>query len=291
MPDGTRIHPRTPEVTRSRQARPAYRAASHIVLAFASLLMVFPFIWQLVTSVKTYTESIQVPPTIIPLLWDFANYAEVFEVLPFGQMFLNTVLMTIGRTIGQVVFCAMAAYAFARLRFPWRDAIFIVFLSVLMVPSELFLLPQYQIMSSLGWLNSLQALIVPGLFNAFGTFLLRQYFLTLPQELDEAAELDGCNPWRTFWHVTLPLAGPALVTLAVLAVLYSWNDLMYPLVVNTRQEAMTLTVGLATLQGDQITDFPVIMAGSVMATIPILIVFIVLQRRVIEGIAFSGLKG
>lgn len=281
---------RDPEV-KARTARPTRMAASHIVLIFASVLMVFPFVWQILTSLKTYTESIQVPPTILPVLLDAQNYSEVFDVLPFGQMFVNTLLMTVGRTVGQLVFCAMAAFAFSRLQFPGRDAIFVVFLSVLMVPSELFLLPQYQIMSSLGWLNTLQALIAPGLFNAFGTFLLRQYFLTLPSELDEAAELDGCNPWRTFWHVTLPLAGPALVTLAVLAVLYSWNDLMYPLVVNTKQEAMTLTVGLATLQGDQITDYPVIMAGSVMASIPILIVFIVLQRRVIEGIAFSGLKG
>ncbi|QMU96876.1 carbohydrate ABC transporter permease [Microbacterium esteraromaticum] len=269
----------------------AVSTVSHLVLAAGALLMVFPFAWQALTSVKTYGESILVPPTMLPEVWDLANYAEVFDVLPFGQMFVNTVLMTLGRTIAQLVFCALAAYAFARLRFPGRDLIFIVFLSVLMVPGELFLLPQFQIMSSLGWLNTLQALIVPGMFNAFGTFLLRQYFLTLPMELDEAAELDGCNPWRSFWHVTLPLASPALVTLAVLAVLYSWNDLMWPLIVNTRQETMTLTVGLATLQGDQITDYPVIMAGSVMATIPILIVFILLQRRVIEGIAFSGLKG
>jgi multiple sugar transport system permease protein len=275
---------------RSRSSA-AVSVSSHVVLAAGALLMAFPFLWQMVTSVKTYTDSIQVPPTLLPAIWDFANYAEVFEVLPFGQMFVNTVLMTLGRTIAQIVFCAMAAFAFARLRFPGRDVIFVIFLSVLMVPSELFLLPQYQIMANLGWLNTLQALIVPGMFNAFGTFLLRQYFLTLPVELDEAAELDGCNPWKTFWHVTLPLAGPGLVTLAVLAVLYSWNDLMWPLIVNTKREAMTLTVGLATLQGDQITDYPVIMAGSVMATIPILIVFIVLQRRVIEGIAFSGLKG
>ncbi|MGM7669125.1 carbohydrate ABC transporter permease [Microbacterium sp. A93] len=269
----------------------AVSAVSHTVLAAGAVLMVFPFLWQALTSFKTYGESILVPPTILPETWDFANYAEVFEVLPFGQMFVNTVLMTLGRTVAQLVFCALAAYAFARLRFPGRDFFFILFLSVLMVPSELFLLPQFQIMASLGWLNTLQALIVPGMFNAFGTFLLRQYFLTLPVELDEAAELDGCNPWRSFWHVTLPLAGPALVTLAVLAVLYSWNDLMWPLIVNTRQEMMTLTVGLATLQGDQITDYPVIMAGSVLATIPILLVFILLQRRVIEGIAFSGLKG
>ncbi|WP_452176674.1 carbohydrate ABC transporter permease [Georgenia subflava] len=253
--------------------------------------MVVPFVWQLLTSLKTYTESIRVPLTILPELWDFANYAEVFEILPFGQMFLNTVLMTLGRTVAQLAFCAMAAYAFARLTFPGRDVLFIVFLSVLMVPVELLLLPQYQIMASLGWLNTIQALIAPGMFNVFGTFLLRQYFLTLPRALDEAAELDGCNPGQVFWHVLLPLARPGLVTVAVLAVLYSWNELMWPLIVNTRQSSMTLTAGLATLQGDQITDYPVIMAGSVMATIPLLILFMVLQKQVISGFASSGIKG
>lgn len=279
---------------RATQREPAVRAPSavaHVVLIAASALMVFPFLWQFLTSAKTYTESIQVPPTMLPLVWDLANYAEVFEALPFAQMFVNTTLMTAGRTIGQLALCALAAFAFARLRFPGRDAIFVVFLSVLMVPGELFLLPQYQIIAGLGWLNTLQALIAPGLFNAFGTFLLRQYFLTIPRELDEAAEIDGCNPWRVFWHVIIPLAKPALLTLTLLCVLYSWNDLMWPLVVNTRPNSMTLTVGLATLQGEQITDFPVIMAGSLMATIPILVLFMVLQRRVVEGFALSGLKG
>ncbi|MPV37964.1 ABC transporter permease subunit [Georgenia subflava] len=274
-----------------RRGRAGADVASHVVLGVGAVLMVVPFVWQLLTSLKTYTESIRVPLTILPELWDFANYAEVFEILPFGQMFLNTVLMTLGRTVAQLAFCAMAAYAFARLTFPGRDVLFIVFLSVLMVPVELLLLPQYQIMASLGWLNTIQALIAPGMFNVFGTFLLRQYFLTLPRALDEAAELDGCNPGQVFWHVLLPLARPGLVTVAVLAVLYSWNELMWPLIVNTRQSSMTLTAGLATLQGDQITDYPVIMAGSVMATIPLLILFMVLQKQVISGFASSGIKG
>jgi multiple sugar transport system permease protein len=264
---------------------------SHAVLLVGALAMLMPFGWQILTSLKTYPDSIRVPLSILPAVWDWRNYAEVFEILPFGTMFLNTLWMTIGRTVAQLVFCSMAAYAFARLRFPGRNLIFYTMLAVLMVPVELFLLPQYLIMSELGWLNTIQALIVPGMFNVFNTFLLRQYFLTLPRELEEAAKLDGCNPLQTFLYVLLPLVKPAMVTVAVLTILYSWNELMWPLIVNSSRDSMTLSVGLATLQGDQITDYPVIMAGSLMATLPILIAFVLLQKQVVAGIATSGLKG
>ncbi len=266
-------------------------ALSHVALILGAVAMVFPFVWQILTSLKTYTDSIHVPLTILPAVWDWANYVEVFQILPFGHMLLTTGLMTVGRTVAQLLFCSMAAYGFARLRFPGRDIIFYALLTVLMVPVELFLLPQYLIVSGLGWLNSLQGLIFPGMFNVFNTFLLRQYFLSLPRELEEAAELDGCNPLQTFWRVLLPLVKPAMVTVTVLTVLYSWNELMWPLIVTSSPDAMPVSAGLATLQGDQITDYPVIMAGSLMATMPILVIFVVLQKRVVAGIATSGLKG
>ncbi|GAA0245571.1 carbohydrate ABC transporter permease [Saccharothrix mutabilis subsp. mutabilis] len=263
----------------------------HAVLVVGALVMVAPLVWEFLTSVKSFGESVRVPPTILPEAWDWSNYTKVFHSIPFGEQLLNTVLMTAGRTAGQLLLCSMAAYAFARLTFPGRDAIFMLFLSVLMVPSQLFLIPQYQIMQELGWLNSLQALIVPGVFSAFGTFLLRQFFLSLPKDLEEAAGLDGANPLRIYWHIMLPLARPGLVALGILTVLWSWNDLMWPLVVNNDPEQMTLSAGLATLKGEHFTDYPVLMAGSLLATLPVIVVFIVMQRRVLEGIAFTGSKG
>jgi multiple sugar transport system permease protein len=185
----------------------------------------------------------------------------------------------------------MAAYAFARLRFPGRKVLFGVFLSVLMVPPQLFIIPQYQIMSDLGWLNSLQALIVPGLFSAFGVFLLRQFFLGLPPELEEAARIDGAGPLRIYWSIVLPLARPGLVALAVLVLLWSWNDLFWPLVVNTDPDKMTLSAGLASLQGQYLTDYPILMAGSLLASVPVIAVFVFLQRQFIQGIAQTGIKG
>lgn len=262
----------------------------HLALSIGAAAMVAPFFWQFLTSVKSFGESNRVPPTFAPS-WQWSNYARVFDHLPFGEQFGNTVLMTTGRTLAQLLFCSLAAYAFARLEFPGRTVLFLGFLSVLMAPSQLFLIPQYQIMQSLGWLNTLQALIVPGMFSAFGTFLLRQFFLSLPRDIEEAARIDGANPLQIFWHVMLPLARPGLLALGLLTVLWSWNDLLWPLVVNTDPEAMTLSVGLASLQGEHLTDYPVLMAGSLMATLPVIALFVVLQRHLIQGIAFTGSKG
>lgn len=266
------------------------RIGVHVVLVAASLAMVTPFAWQIVTSLKTLSSATAVPPSLLPEgHWE--NYGRIFDLLPFADQFLNTVIAAVVRTAGQVLFCSMAAYAFARLRFPGRNLLFGVFLSVLMVPPQLFVIPQYQIMSSLGWLNSLQAIIVPGMFSAFGVFLLRQFFLGLPRELEEAARLDGAGPVRVYWSIVLPLARPGLVALSVLVLLWSWNDLFWPLVVNTDPEKMTLSAGLAALQGQFLTDYPVLMAGSLIASLPVIAVFAFLQRQFIQGIAHTGIKG
>ncbi|MGV9775009.1 carbohydrate ABC transporter permease [Streptosporangium sp. NPDC003464] len=261
----------------------------HLTLGIGAAAMVAPFFWQVLTSLKSFTESTRTPPTWIPS-WQWSNFAKVVEDTPFLQQFVNTVVMTTGRTLAQLLFCSMAAYAFARLRFPGRDAIFIVLLSVLMVPSQLFLIPQYQIVQELGWLNSLPGLIVPGMFSAFGTFMLRQFFLNLPGEVEEAARIDGASPFRIFWSVMLPLARPGLLALGVLTVLWSWNDLMWPLIVNTDPERMTLSAGLSALQGEHFTEYPVLMAGSLLASAPIIVIFVVLQKQLIQGIAFTGSK-
>lgn len=262
----------------------------HLVLILGIIVTVTPFIWMLLTSLKTLGESTQVPPVIFPKKAMWSNYLEVLKTLPFKQFYLNTIISTVFKTVGQLIFCSMAAYAFARINFPLKNIIFVLILSVLMVPGQIFLLPQYMIIQKLGLLNSITALILPGLFSAFGTFLLRQFFMTLPDELEEAAILDGCNHFQIYWKIMMPLAKPGLVSLAVFTVLWSWNDLMWPLIVNTATEKLTLSAGLASLQGQHGTNFPLLMSGSVMTVLPMLVLFIIFQKQFIEGIAFTGGK-
>ena len=292
MSSSTMARRSTSSAAPSRERAPRRRAPAgiHVLLIVGAIIMVFPFVWQVLTSFKTFAGSVAVPPQVIPQPWDFGNFAEVFATIPFAAMFANSVILTVGRTAGQVVLCTMAGYAFARIPFRGRSVVFIVFLSVLMVPTQLYLLPQYEIVQALGWLNSLQGLIVPGIFSAFGTFLMRQFFLTLPGELEEAARIDGANVWQTFWRVMLPLAKPGIVALSVFTALWSWNDLLWPLVITTDPERMPLSVGLAQLVGLHSTDFPVLMAGALLAMLPMLIAFIILQRQFIQGIAFTGSK-
>jgi multiple sugar transport system permease protein len=263
----------------------------HALLIFGAVIMVAPFFWELVTSLKTFAESTAVPPRIFPASPQFVNFSEVFAALPFAVQFVNTVIMTVARTAGQVLFCSAAGYAFARLQFPGRGVLFILFLSVLMIPSQLFLLSQYEIMQALGLLNTVTALALPGIFSAFGTFLMRQFFLQLPSELDEAARIDGANPFQVFWRIMLPLATNGMLALGVLTAIWSWNDLLWPLVVNNAPDKMPLSAGLATLQGQFLTNYPVLMAGSILASVPMIALFVVFQKNMLEGIASSGIKG
>ena len=277
--------------TRTRRPIAASSLLIHLVLVLGACLFVGPFLWMILTSIKTLSESARVPPVILPAVPQWHNFQDVIATLPFIQFYVNTIVMTVGRTLGQLLFCSLAAYAFARIEFPGRNVLFILMLSVLMVPPQVFYLPQYLIMKDLGWLNSLQALIVPGMFSAFGTFLLRQFFLGLPKELDEAARIDGANHLQIYWRVILPLAKPALIALAIFTILWSWNDLMWPLIVNDSVNKMTLAVGLASLQGQHSTNFTILMAGALLATWPMLVMFVVFQRYFIEGIAITGTKG
>ena len=267
------------------------KVLTHGLLMVGAAIFMLPFVWMILTSLKTLGESTQVPPIIFPHVLQWKNYPDVLATLPFGTFYVNTILTALGRTVGQLIICSLAAYAFARIRFPGRSFWFLLTLSVMMVPSYVFLLPQYLLIQNLGWLNSLQALIVPGIFGAFGTFLLRQFFLGLPRELDEAAKIDGANHGQIYWHVILPLAKPALIALAIFTMLGSWNDLLWPLVVNSEIDKQTLAVGLASLQGEHTTNFPLLMAGAALASWPMLVIFIFLQRYFIEGIAITGTKG
>jgi multiple sugar transport system permease protein len=263
---------------------------AHVILAVGAAVMAFPFLWLIILSLSTNAQIIRVPPTWWPGTLRFDNFAEVFRRMPFLSEFRVSIVITVLRTLGQLLLCSMAGYAFGRMQFRGRKFLFGLLLSVLLVPPQVFLIPQYQIVLNLGLLNTTAGIVLPGFFSAFGVFLMRQFFASLPDELEEAARLDGCNPWQLFWKVLLPLVKPALAALAIITVLWSWNDLMWPLVVTTYSEKMPLSVGIATLQGQHDVNYAVMMAASLMAMAPIIIVFLSMQRRVIAGIAFSGLK-
>lgn len=265
--------------------------AVYLILLSGVLITLLPFLWMLLTSLKTQSEAIRVPPVILPAKAVLSNYLDVFKDIPFGKMYLNTIISAAVTVTAQLLFCSMAAYAFAKLEFPGREVIFVTLLAVLMVPSSFFILPQYLIIQKLKLLNTIPALFIPNLFSAFGTFLLRQFFMSLPSDLEDAAALDGCNPFMTYWRVMLPLAKPGLVSLGILTLRFAWNDLMWPLIVNTSQTKMTLTAGLAYMQGQYHTNYPEMMAGAMMAIIPLLILFAVFQKQFIEGIALTGIKG
>ena len=263
----------------------------HLALLLGVGITVFPFLWMVLTSFKTVGEAMQIPPTFFPKKFLTDAYTQIISALPFARVYLNTIISTVVTTVVQVMFCSMAAYAFARIEFPFKNAIFVLILSVLMVPGQIFLIPQYQIIQKVGLLDTIPALFLPNLFSAFGTFLLRQFFLSLPKELEEAALLDGCNRYQIFWKIMLPLTKPGIVSLVIFTAKFAWNDFMWPLIVNTSPKMMTLGPALSTLQGQYTTKYPMQMAGAVMAVIPIIVLFFIFQKQFIEGVAQSGIKG
>lgn len=265
-------------------------ALLHIVLIVLGVLAITPFIWMVATSLKGPTEVFTATPTFIPKSWRWANYTDAFEMVPFARFYLNTIFVTAARVTGQILFSALAAYAFARLRFPGRNVLFFVILAVMMVPGQVTLVPNYVLLKELHWLDSYQGLIVPSLFSAFGTFLLRQFFLSIPQDLIDASVIDGCNPLQSFWSVALPLARSTLIAFGVLVTLWSWNDFLWPLIITKSTDMQLLSVGIAYFQGQFVSNFAVMMAAATLSTLPMVIVFIFGQRQLIEGITMSGLK-
>lgn len=262
----------------------------HLSLIVGAFVMVVPFIWMILTSGKTASEALSVPIVFLPEKFLWSNFQVVLEKLPFTIFYLNTGLMILGRVVGSVFFSAMAAYSCARLKFPGRDAFFYLVLIQQMIPSQIFIVPQYLLVQKLDLLNTIPALILPGIVSAFGTFLLRQFFLSLPRELEEAAKLDGCTVFQTFYKVMLPLAKSGLISVAIFTSLFAYKDLMWPLIVNMSMDKMTLSSGLANLQGQYSTNFPQLMAGALLASWPMIILFIVFQKNFIEGISSSGGK-
>ncbi|QUL57163.1 carbohydrate ABC transporter permease [Paenibacillus tritici] len=267
------------------------RILAHLVLLLGAAAMILPFVWMVLTSFKSVTESTSMNPFIFfPKIWRAENYLEVWRQNNFLVLYWNTFAMMALRVLCAVMFSAMAAYAFARLRFPGRNFFFSLVLFQMMVPTQIFIIPQYLMVDALGMRNTIFALLFPGLVSAFGTFLLRQFFMGLPKELEEAAKIDGCNIGQTFARIMLPLVRSGLVALGIFTALFSFKDLMWPMIVNTSSDAATLSSALAKIQSAFAVDYPELMAASVLAIWPMLLIYILFQRQFIEGIATSGGK-
>jgi len=263
----------------------------HLVLLPLALVMLVPLVWMVVTSVETLAETRHFPPVMVPSSVHLNNYTEVLRQAPFARWFLNSLLVTVAVVIGNLLFCSLAGYAFARIKFFGREVVFILVLATLMIPFQVILIPTFLIVRKLGLIDTLGALILPNLASAFGIFLLRQFFRTLPVELEEAARIDGASRLGVLFKIVLPLSGPALATLAVVIFLWTWNDFLWPLVTIYSQKNMTLQLGLTTFQGAHSANTNLLMAANVMSMVPVLVLFFVAQRYFIRGIATTGLKG
>lgn len=279
-----------PDSLAGRRPLRVARVTSYVALTLGAAVMLLPFVWQVLTSGKTLRESMVAPPVIVPAEWQWSNFARFFEMLPVASLFGNSLGALVLRVVGQILVASLAAYCLARLEFPGRRTLLATFLVMLMVPPQMFIIPQYEVVRDLGWLNSVQVLALPGIFSSFGMFILYQFMRALPRELDEAARIDGANPWQIYRRIVLPLCVPALAAVTIMTSLFSWNDLLWPLIVNTDPGRMTLPVGLALLQGAQGTDYPLLMAGSLLAILPMVAIFVLLQKQFIRGIAMSGSK-
>ena len=264
----------------------------HLTLLVVSLAFLFPFFWMFSTSLRTPAESFTLPPKWWPGNPQFQNYLRVVQSVPFGRFFRNSLLVSGLVTIGQLITCSTAAYAFARLRFPGRNILFVILISSLMIPVQVTIIPIFILIRRFGLTDTLQSLILPSLISPFGVFLLRQFFLTIPKDLEDAAVIDGANHFFIFTRIILPLSKPALSALAIFTFNYHWNEFFRPLIFLNTYERMTLPLGLSILKGYFGTgSVSVIMAGVTLAVLPVLVAFILAQRNLVEGVTLSGMKG
>lgn len=262
----------------------------HFFLIPLALIMLMPLIWSVVTSLETASEAQRFPPVLIPQALHFSNYVDAWNSLPFGHFFLNSFLYSSATVAGNLLFCSLAAYAFARLRFIGNNLLFVLLLVTLMVPFQVVLIPTFLIVRHLGLVDSVGGLIVPNLCGVFGIFLLRQFFQSLPVELEEAARIDGASRLGVFFKIVLPLSAPVLATLAIIQFMWSWNDFLWPLIIITTPQNSPLQLGLSMFQGTHVTNWNLLMAGTVMSQIPMLAVFLLAQRWFIQSIAYTGIK-
>jgi multiple sugar transport system permease protein len=263
----------------------------HLVLLPLAFVMLIPMLWMAITSVETLNETRHFPPILVPHGIRWQNYSDVLKQAPFGRWFLNTLVVTVASVLGNLLFCSLAAYGFARIKFFGREAVFLLVLATLMIPFQVVMIPSFLIVRKLGLIDTLGALILPNLVSAFGIFMLRQFFRTLPVELEEAARIDGASRLGVLFKIVLPLSAPALATLAVIQFMWTWNDFLWPLITIYNPNNMTLQLGLTTFQGAHQSSTNLLMAANVMSMLPVLLLFFLAQRYFIRGIATSGLKG
>lgn len=283
------------------QSQPGYRVwikrlrlgriSAHMLLLIGAVTMIIPFLWMLSTSLKSDQQAYIFPPIWIPdpIVW--GNYATVWNALPFDRFFINSAVVSVFVTFGQLLTCSLGAFAFARLRFPGREPLFVAYLATMMIPFQVTMIPVFILVKYLRWLDTYQGLIVPMIFSAYGTFLLRQFFLTIPKDLEDSAKIDGCGYFRIYWSIVLPLSKPALATLGIFVFMWSWNNFLWPLLIVNSLDMKTLPLGLAYFLGQYTIYWNLLMAGTTISLLPVLIVFFFAQRYFIEGITLTGLKG
>jgi multiple sugar transport system permease protein len=282
------------------QAHPARRRASAAIgrgvlyacLTVGGLFMLMPFIWMLSSALKDQGAIFAYPPALIPPAVRWENFREILNVVPFGRYFGNSTVIALLSVVGQLLSCSMAAFAWARIPFPGRTILFMTLMAALIIPPQVTLVPLFIMMNGVGWIDTYYPLILPfWLGGAFGTFLLRQFFLGIPRDLEDAAKIDGAGPWRIYWTIYLPLCKPALATVAIFTFLLQWNELLRPLIFLSSPEKLPLTVGLAALRSQYSTAWNLIMAGALISVVPVLGLFVFAQRYFVRGVTSSGLKG
>ena len=261
------------------------------ILTIAAIALVFPFLWMVSGAFKNALEVVKMPPQLLPSKFSFENFIEIKKYFPIERFFLNSVLVSTITTMLQLLFCSMAAFVFAKFKFRGREALFMLYLITLMIPRQVTLVPLFIVFSKLRLTDTFLGLILPDVFSAFGTFLLRQHMLTIPDSFLEAAYMDGASHLKVFTKIMLPLSKPALATLGIFAFMYSWNNYLWPLIIINSKELMTLPLGLSKLTGRWATEWNILMAGNVISFIPILIVYIFAQKYFIKGLTLGGNKG
>ncbi|MFA5164775.1 MAG: carbohydrate ABC transporter permease [Candidatus Omnitrophota bacterium] len=282
-------------LSEAAQKEKALQVFAYTVLAIGALSMIMPFLWMITTSLKTL-DAIYIRPKnwiqmFIPTMFIWDNYVSAFKVVPFAKFYMNSIIVGVAVTIGQVFTSSLAAYAFSRLEFRGRDKLFFAYLATMMIPGSVTMIPVYVLMRLFGWVDTFKALIIPAIFSAYGTFMLRQFFMTLPKDLEDAAKIDGCGFFRIYTTIILPLSKPALATLTVFTFMGNWGNFMWPLLVTNSMNMRTLPIGLESFKTQYSTDWHYLMAGSVMAMLPIVIIFIFTQRYFVESIKLTGVKG
>lgn len=280
-----------PRTAGRRRRRLVVLLLRHFVLVIATIVSFGPFLWMILTSLKSASAATAYPPSLFPTHWLWHNYIAIFNAAPFGRFYLNSVIQGVFSTAGQVITSMFAGYAFARLRFPGRNILFVVLLGALLVPFQVVFVPLVRLLATFHWLNSYQGLIIPNVPSIFGTFLFRQFFSNMPQELDDAAKVDGAGLWKRFVMVIAPLSRSVVGAFAILAFIYNWNNFFYQFVIVNSTNFMTVPLGLTIFQAQQTTsEFNLLMAASTLAVIPLVIVFLIFQKQIVRGVMLQGFK-